>query len=247
MPTVVQKIQKRVQTLTAEMGQDWATPDYILEHLAIVNDDLEPELQMYNLNFETQSVILPNIPANTTSLAAFQEDGQPMAGLILPNTLEWRLVGQNDEQWQPVEYVQKVIDTNTGTSEPGSATASNYNIVVSWEYRNGKVLISPCAQPVDLRIRYQSLPVEVQDASDEESQPIRGVTNILVYDVVLSIDTVRKASNRDFIAMIGARRAKAFGVFVANQQKAKQGQMLRLGGRRSNFYGRSTSGPPIVG
>lgn len=243
--TVVQMIIARVQTLTSDLGQDWATPDYICRHLVIANDDLEPELQMYNLDFDTQVVVLPNVSANTTSLSALQADGQPLAGLILPKTLEWRLVGQNDEQWQGVPYVQKVIDTNTGTSLPGNAVTSNYSVVESWEWRNGVVYVSPCSQAVDMRIRYQSLPVEVK--ADSSNQPVRGVTNILCFDTVLSIDTVRKASDRDFIARIEKRRAKAFGIFVTNQVKAKQGQIIRLGGRRSDTNGiPSTSGPPIV-
>lgn len=242
-------IIKRVQTLVADMGQDWATPDYICEHLAIVNDDLEPELQMYNLDFDTQEVILASVPANTTNLSGYQGDGQPLGGMILPKTLEWRLAGQNDEQWQPVPYVQKVVDTNTGTSLPGNPTASNYSVVESWEWRNGTQYISPCSQIVDLRDRFQSLPVEINsDDGDAGSQPVRGVTNLLAFDVVLSIDTVRKAGNRDFIAMISSRRKKAFAIFVANQVKAKQGLVMRLGGRRSTLNGVPlTSGPPIVG
>lgn len=244
--TVVQMIISRVQTLVADLGQDWADPDLICKHLVIANDDLEPELQMYNLDFDTQVVILPSIPANTTTLGALQEDGQPLSGLILPKTVEWRLAGQSEEQWQPVNYVQKVVDTDTGTGLPGAAVASNYSDVESWEWRNGTLFLSPCSQSVDLRIRYQSLPVEVN--ADSPNQPVRGVTNILTYDTVLSIDTVRKAANRDFIAAINFRRKKAFAIFAANQIKGHQGQIIRLGGRRSTTNGIPlTSGPPIVG
>lgn len=230
MPTVVNQIVKRVQTLVADLGADWADQDYILQHLLIVNDDLEIELQAYGLNFDTQVVVLPNVPANTSDLAAYQSEGQPLEGLVLPKTLEYRMVGQNDEMWLPVSDVQKVVDTNTGTSEPGSPTVSNDSTVESWEWRTGIIFISPCSQAVDLRIRFQSLPVTLN--ADSPNQPVRGVTNILTFDVVLSIDTVRKSSNRDFIADIAVRRKRAFGFFQICQQKAQQGQVTRLGSRR---------------
>lgn len=244
MPTVVQTIISRVQTLVAEMGSDWADPDYILEHLVIVNDDLEEELQAYDLNFDTQVVVLPAVPANTTDLGGYQGDGQPLCGLLLPKALEWRAVGQNQEEWLPVPYVEKVVDTDTGTGEPGVPVASDAAEVESWEWRNGVIFISPCMTAVDLRVRFQGLPVLVN--ADSPNQPAMGVTNILTFDVVLSIDTVRKASDRDFIASIMKRRARAYGFFCSNQQKAKQGQILRLGSRR-NGSGQPYFRPPIVG
>lgn len=244
MPTVVESIISRVQTLVADLGQDWADPDLICKHLVIANDDLEPELQARGLNYDTQVVILPAIAANTTSLDAYMQDGGPLSGLVLPRTLEWRQIGQNQEQWLQVPYVQKVIDTDTGTGISGSDIAANFSDVESFEWRNGRVILSPCSQPVDLRVRGQFLPTEVN--ADSPNQPVRGVTNILTYDTVLSIDTVRKASNRDFIATIQKRRDRAFGYFDTNQEKARQGQTLRLGGRRSgsNY---PIYRPPIVG
>src|SRR6185503_6525140 len=108
-----------------------------------------------------QDVILPNVPKNTTDLSAFQAVGQPLASMILPKSVEYRLVGQNQEQWNTVQNVDKVIDTDTGTGEEDVAVASDNQAIVSWEWRGGIIYISPAAQPVDIRVRFQGIAIQL--------------------------------------------------------------------------------------
>src|SRR5580692_7855175 len=99
----VQLIITRVQDALEDAGSAWTNADYITSALSIVNDDIEQELQNLGLNFDTQVIILPNVPAGTTDLSAYQADGEPLSGLILPKVIEWRLAGQNQMDWEEVE------------------------------------------------------------------------------------------------------------------------------------------------
>jgi hypothetical protein len=73
--SAVQLIVKRVQILLEDLGSQWTDSDYIYGHLGILDVDIEQRLQNLGLNYNTFVVILPNIPANTTDLSAFQSIG----------------------------------------------------------------------------------------------------------------------------------------------------------------------------
>src|SRR5260370_291154 len=117
----VQDIVDRVRWELKDAGAAWTDIDYVTMALSIVNDDIEQDLQNLGLNFDTQVVILPNVPASTTDLSQFQVDGGPLSGLVLPKVIEWRLVGQTNEDWKFIQPVDKEIDTDRSTGLPGVA------------------------------------------------------------------------------------------------------------------------------
>lgn len=246
----VQLIITRVQVIAKDMGAKWLTPDAICANLAICNDDLEMELQNLGLNFDTVEVILPDVPANTTNLNSYQADGQPLFSLVSCKTIEWRLAGQTQQDWEFVEPVQKIIDTDMGTGETGAQVNSADPTVESWEWRGGNVYLSPCNQNVDLRVRFQGLPTLLN--ADSPNQPFRGLVNILAYWVAQFMEESRNAGVTKLSQLFEKRLIKAKAVFRATQVQSQQGQTLRLAGRRSTIPGGFVGGsggfsPPIVG
>lgn len=228
-----------VQKLLEEFGQEWAGSDDICDWLGICNRDLELELQGLDLNFNTQVEIIPGVPANTTDLSAYQTEGGPLFGMILPKVIEWRLAGQNQEQWQDVPNVQKVIDTDTGTGEDNAPVVSATDIVESYEWRGGLVYISPCSQIVDYRVRFQGLPTQLN--ADSPNQPILGLVNPLAYLVTMSLLDSRGGPTTPYSQKIMARYTRTIATFRSTQVKAQQSIVVRLGGRRSRQPG--TVGP----
>lgn len=96
---IVDRVQTEIEDLTGESNSSWTDPDYIIGKLRTVGDDIAVRLQLLDLNYNTQEVILAAIPANTIDLSSYQASGQPLAEMIVPKTIEWRLAGQNQEQW----------------------------------------------------------------------------------------------------------------------------------------------------
>lgn len=243
----VQDIITTVQSELGDAGSAWTNADYICAKLVIVNRDIEQELQNLGLNFDTQVVILPNVPANTEDLSAYQADGQPLSGLVLPKVVEWRLAGQNQQDWEVVEPVDKVIDTDMGTGEPGSPVESSYDVVESWEWRAGILVLSPCNQIVDLRIRYQSLPTNLN--ADSPYQPFFGLTNPLSYGVCEHIEAERSGQASENKMGFEKQKIRALGIFRATQVQGQHSKYTRLGGRRSGGYaqGMGPFSSPVVG
>lgn len=231
VPLIVQ----RVQFLLQDAGSEWTNTDYVCSALDIVNDDIEQDLQNLGLNFDTQVVILPNVPANTTSLSSYQADGGPLSGLVSVGRIEWRLAEQSQEDWQFVPPLDQVEDTDTGTGEPGSPVASDVQDVESWEWRNGVVQLSPCSQIVDLRVRYQSLPTVLN--ADSPNQPFRGLVNPLAYATCEVIEVTRHNGESASSMKFQKLKVKALATFRATQVQSQQAKVVRLGGRRTSPQG----------
>jgi hypothetical protein len=240
--------------LTAAFGSksNYADYDYIIKWINIRNRDLNNCFQALGLNFDTQVVVLIGVPANTVNLATYQADGGLLANLVIPDStdgssaIEWRVTGQDDESWQPVPMVGKVIDTNTSTI-PGTVT-SDTGIVESYEWRGGTVWISPCNQIVDLRVRGDFLP---SFSGDDAASYVKGAINVLAY---WTCESISKYGPGDESAPIHTAFLSDFenakDDFACMLAKAQMSAPLQLGGRRTQWPGGNSGGGftlPIVG
>jgi len=240
--------------LTAAFGSksNYADYDYIIKWINIRNRDLNNCFQALGLNFDTQVVVLIGVPANTVNLATYQADGGLLANLVIPDStdgssaIEWRVTGQDDESWQPVPMVGKVIDTNTSTI-PGTVT-SDTGIVESYEWRGGTVWISPCNQIVDLRVRGDFLP---SFSGDDAASYVKGAINLLAY---WTCESISKYGPGDESAQIHTAFLSDFenakDDFACMLAKAQMSAPLQLGGRRTQWPGGNSGGGftlPIVG
>lgn len=318
---IINRVQDELEDATGESGSDWTDADYILGKLATCSDDIAIRLELLDLNYNTSEMILPNVPANTIDLSAYQQYGQVLAQMVLPKSVEWRLVGENQQQWTMVQQVDKLIDTDTGTGEgqpavatlttsavgatgsqspqvlslnsmqvgqtlsvdeganqeeveitaltasPPSFTAvftklhasgvvvtsspagveSDDPTVESYEWRGGILRISPCMEPVDLRIRFVATVISLETNSQQQ---IVGLTNIYVYKVCEKITFSRAAGTNTLSTGFAAMYARSCADYEGLSIKTQQSKMIRLGGRRSDSgYGSAGGGwtPPIVG
>lgn len=240
---IITRVQNEIEDLTGESNSSWTDPDYILGKLVTIGDDIAIRLQLLDLNYNTFEVILPNVPANTKELGIYQQAGGPLAEMILPKSVEWRLAGENQEQWTMVEQVDKLIDTDTGTGLVNANIESDDPTVESWEWRQGKLRISPCEEPVDLRIRGVSTAIQLNSNS---AQQALGLTNIYVYKCCEKICASRGGDGTAYFMKCFDRACADFEGLSSKSQQSKQ---IRLGGRRSaSAAGWPWGGwkPPIV-
>ena len=240
--------------LTAAYGSksNYADYDYIIKWINVRNRDLNNRFQALGLNFDTQVVVLIGIPANTVNLASYQADGGLLANLVIPDStdgsspIEWRVAGQDEESWEPVPMVGKVIDTNT-SAIPNTVT-SDTGIVESYEWRAGIVWISPCNQTVDLRVRGDFLP---SFSGDDAASYVKGAINLLAYWTCESISKYGPGGESGEIHTgFLSDFENASDDFTCMLAKAQMSTPLRLGGRRTQCPGLVGSGNftlPIVG
>lgn len=243
---IISRVQTELEDATGESNSDWTDADYILGKLVTLGDDIAIRLQLLDLNYSTQEIILPNIAANTTDLSAFQAAGQPLAQMLLPKSVEWRIVGQNQQQWQAVKQVDKLIDTDTGTGEANVAVTSDDPTVESYEWRGGLLKLSPCQVPIDLRIRFVGTAISLNTNSQQQ---IVGLTNVYVYKCCVKICGARSVGTSALVSFFIAEYNRACADFEGLSMKTQQSKTIRLGGRRSGSDCGQDGGwrPPIVG
>ena len=274
MPNMIKKVALRVQSLhNLCFGPDSALSDYdnIIKYVAIRNDDINVRFQSLGLQFDTQVVVLLQVPANTTDLSTYQADGGLLADLFMPDStsgdspLEWRLTGQSDLAWEPVPWVGKIIDTNSATQTPGGGfggggfggggfgggggaplVQSISSIVESFEWRSGIIYISPCNEIVDLRIRGDFVP----NFADNDAAPIiKGMTSLIAYWTSDLMGGIGPGAEAGTVAAKFHEEAKqAEWDFICLLNKAQMSDVNRLGGRRTQWPGPvGTFTVPIVG
>ena len=229
---IVQRVQSELEDAVGSSGVDWTDQDYILSKLATCSDDIGIRLQVLDLNYNTAEVIIANIPANTESLAAYQATGKQLSQMIIPKSVEWRLVGQGQQDWQIIDQVDKLIDTDTSSGEPGVVITSDDPTVESWEFREGVLSISPCMEPVDLRIRSATTIISLTTNSQQQ---IAGLTNIYVYKCCEKIAAARGVGTNALSTYFMGCYEKSCADFEALSVKSQQSKVIRLGGRRSGM------------
>jgi hypothetical protein len=227
----ISDIITRVQTEFDALGQDdWCDKDYILNFLAIHNEDVESVLENMDLSYDTQVEILPGVAAGTTDLSAFELAGQLLAQIMYPITLEWRLVGDTDVDWRPIPHVDVVEDVLAPTPTGPSATEG----VASWEWRAGIIYISPSSVPTDIRVRFEALPALL---NTDSAQYARGLTNVLVYGICEHIAMNRGGAASKLGLWFADKYEKNFGTVIDRLVKDEQTVPRRMGGRRSQQPG----------
>jgi hypothetical protein len=166
--------------------------------------------------------------------------------MIIPKSVEWRLAGENQEQWTMVQQVDKLIDTDTGTGIPPAVVASDDPTVESWEYRLGLLNVSPCEEIVDFRIRFVATVISLTNNSQQQ---IIGLTNVYVYKCCEKIMASRGAGMSALVGYFTKCYDRSCADFEGLSLKSQQSKMTRLGGRRSGpLYGYDSGfKPPIVG
>jgi hypothetical protein len=208
----VQKIIKRIQACMEDPAGKLFTRDYILTFLDMNNEDLFVELAAMGFNYDDRVVVLEGVPANTNDLILYQQADQPLAEMMTPISMEWKPAGAPDEQYRPVLNADKVLDVKDAQD------------IRSYEWREGRIRISPATIDVDLRMRVQALPEEMNDESDPE---IVGLTNVLVYRTASMIWGTRGNDVQE--AKWGARALEAKDNFQSMLIKREQGVVRKFG------------------
>jgi hypothetical protein len=229
----VEDIVTRVQKLFEDEQANWCDKGYILGWLQMYNEDLESYLENLDLSYDTQVVVITGVPANTTDLSTYQAATGPLANMVVPIALEWKLTTDNQLQWRPINRVDKVVDTDQ--SLDAGPVSSNIIGILSYEWRGGIVFISPSSVAVDVRARAEMLPSVV---NTDNSAYIKGMTNVLAYGIsVMIADSRGGVGNAKLSLKFSDRHQKALDVLVDRLVKNEQITPRRMGGRRSKWPG----------
>jgi hypothetical protein len=116
--------------------------EYVMGFVQDVYDWLFGKLRLTNNQFDEEVIVLPGVIAGLPTLDGYQATGNPLAGMVLPKTIRWKLPGQSIQYWRkadgPLDYPR---DLN-----PGGA------FLDSWAWIRYSVKLANFVTALDLEI-----------------------------------------------------------------------------------------------
>ncbi len=208
-----------IRSLLDDPLADWTHNDYLEPFFNLACRNLQMELGAYGLVEDVSEIILPNLPAGTTSLASFTNPGQPLATMWQPLELFERPVGADDTAWQILRQVSTI---------PSLPPQPAFGF---WEYRAGEIVLPPNAQPLDLRVRFESLLPIVS----EPYQPLRlvGSSHILAYAAAALV--ARSRGNENLALSHAAEAQRQCQLLLLHLNRNRQMLSIRPRPFRENY------------
>lgn len=214
------EVVKRTQDLLGDPTGSQFDKGYLESTINQRYDDMIVELDALDLSYEESVVEINPFAANTADLSVQLAAGGSLESLMVPELIEWKLVGQADTEYVEAEKRDKVLDVAPGTEG-----------IASWEWRGGNIYVSKSSADVVLRVRFQAMSTNIVDATDNV---IRGVTNILAYKTAALVSRKRGGDGGAKLAMsyegMGREAMDNFTVLMvknAQKQTRKAGRFSR--------------------
>lgn len=220
-----------VATVTSRIQAQLDDPDgsrfdsaYLMRFYDQNYEDMWNEFASLDLDFDDRVIELTGVPANTSDLSAYQLTGQPLQYMIQPVALQWKNPGEEPTMYEgrDIPRVDRVLDQNASSTATG---------IANYEFRNGIIYISPSANALDIRIKFQSAPSALDESTDTI---IQGTTNIFVYKVAAQV--AARNGQSELAQQLETDLWKAKSNFEQMMVKQSQVQHRRFGRMNRRAY-----------
>lgn len=209
-----------IRSLLDDSQNDWTPDSYLAPFFNLACRNLQMEVAAFGLVENVAEVILPAVPAGTTSLAAYAEMNQPLSSMWQPLDLYERPAGAGDSAWRLLRRVEVV---------PPLPPQPFFDF---WEYRGGDVVLPPASQPLDLMVRYEALLPYVTETS--EPLHLLGGSHILAYSSAALIARSRGAEQ--LALTLAAESQRQCQLLLLHLNRSRQQISLRQRPYRGNLF-----------
>lgn len=228
-------VKKRVRSLVGDPLGDYCTDAYLTPLINQVYEDQSTALMSETgSSFDDWVFDVPNVPIGTTNLGTYQSAQMPLAnqqgplyGLVSPEILEWKILGQPDIRYVEATRVAKLPNISPGAPQP--------LYQMWWEWRDNTIYVTPMTQPVDMRVRGEfSPPSLVKDTDILIIHP--RMATATAYGTAALIGAER--NNQNYVTTYSAEAESVLEDISNWLVKIEQGVITRIGrygGRRGGF------------
>lgn len=187
-------------------------------------------------SFDERLRDIPAVPLGTTNLGIYQADQMPggnqkgpLAGLITPITVEWKIQGQPDDCYVEAGRTGKLPNVSP------AAPIAPYRM--QWELREGIIYLTPLTYPADMRVRGEfALYPLVQDKDKLQVHPRMYIATAFATAAIIGAER----NNQNWI---NSYKPEADAVLEDIENiliKAEQGTVTRIG-RLGGHRGRNNT------
>jgi hypothetical protein len=226
----VSDIVRRVQAKVDDLEGTYCDYDYVVAFMPDVLDWIYAKLRLINYDFDEERVILPAVAAGTPDLGDLQQDGQPLAGLIQPRIVEWKLPGLDNSYFARAD----------GPLDEVRDLPNNVAFLDSWAYKRGVLTLSLFSTALDLRVTGDFLFTAMTDPDDQIT--ISNAAN-RVFSCKLASEIGKARSQDKFVVNYGADADEALDDLAIALTKSDQSKTRRLGRINRSNQGTIYSNP----
>lgn len=209
-------IAARVRAKVDDPDGTYCDDAYVMGFAQDAYEWLYNKLRLVNSDFDEQIVILPAVTAGSPDLKAFQAAGQPLATLVQPRMLRWRLPGQDASFFRrvdgPLDYVRDVGD---GIPQ-----------LDSWAWINFSINLSKFSVALDIEVSGEFL-FDPLTAPDSQIQIGQNVNRCFASKIASEVGKAR--GNANWISMYSADADEAFDDLKIVMTRGRQAITERVG------------------
>lgn len=213
-------IVKRVQRRLDDEEGTYMDSDYVTGFVVEAYEELYNRLLSSGAEFDESIVELPGVPAGTGSLDDYMQPGAPLAQLLFPRTIEWKLPGQAVTYYRQADGpLDQVRDADPIPS------------LDSWAWSRSRVLLSQTSTALDLRLRGDFL-FDALTANDSQIQMSRIAPVALIYLTCEAIGIAR--GNDKWTKLYGGKADDSVDdltIIIVKEMQSKTRRVARMSHR----------------
>jgi hypothetical protein len=212
----VNTINATVRALVEDPNGDYADDPYLQPLLTLCYTEISNRLRLCNPDFDEYTVELPNVPAGTPDLSAFQATGQPLAFLIEPIRIEWKLPGQDPTYYAGAEKLNKIRDILI----PGISA------IDCWTWTHLTIFLSRFNVNLDIRVTGEFMFPPLSTGADTA---LIGLNALPAMSYAIATTIAMKRGNQQWVSNYGAKADENFDTLNISMCKGRQGKTERAG------------------
>lgn len=225
----VTDVISRVQAKCDDPDGTYVTDEMVMSLLPEAYDWLFNKLELADSQFDQSVVVLPAVNPSP-DLSQYQADGQPLASLLQPRMVRWRLAGQTALQWRRADG-----PLNT----PRDMQDGGYPALDSWAWSRYNILLSTFSVPLDLEITGDFL---FDQLTSPDSQIAIGKNTNRALCCKVASEVGKRRGNDKWKVDYAADADEAVDDVVGAMVKARQADPARLGRITRGYYNRARTG-----
>lgn len=222
-------ITKRVQAKHDDPDGTYITPEYVTGFAQDTYDWLFAKLRLVGWDNTEEILVLPAVPAGLPNLDQYQVAGQPLATMVAPRMIRWKLPGQDPTYFQESAFLDV-----PNTIENGAAYLD------SWAWLRYSIKLSNYNCALDLEITGEFF---FDPLTSQESQIQISIAANRCFASKIACEAAKARRIPDWVTQYGADADEAYDDLAIAMTKANQGKSRRLG--RMNRRGNGGVGPTI--
>lgn len=208
----------------------WCDDAFLGPLIQDLYDDANSQLVSTQGSWDIGVVEIPGIIPGTPNLQDQQEPDGLIAQLVdQPLRIDWKPAGQDPSNYQLVPNFEVLPDIQPA------------QYMYGWEYRSEVIWLTPCTLAVDLRVRGEFEPPDLNtDASVLTSHPRIGYA--MSYGIAALCGAIR--GNKQWEGSYNAKYEEAMDDIMGEIVRSEQGQVRRIARQtRRGGWGRGMVGP----